>query len=121
MTDLHQASTMAQQHVDKERRQACGYNKQVKGTRLNVGDRVLLANKGEKGKKKLSGMLPYTLSQIGNQKPTSTEYPQIVHMNLLLDMSFLLVQSVAGDGSKENELDDSSQSVFDDSLCINTD
>ena len=55
MANLHVAAGIAWQHARKgQRHQANGYNKRVRGTHLNVGDRVLLANKAERGKRKLA-------------------------------------------------------------------
>ena len=55
MSDLHEAARIAQEHSIKEQdKQASGYNRKVRGTHLNLGDRVLIANKGERGKKKLA-------------------------------------------------------------------
>lgn len=55
MSYLKEAANIAQKHAMKEQdKQARGYNKKVKGLQLNKGDRVLLANKGERGKKKLA-------------------------------------------------------------------
>lgn len=52
MASLHEAASIAQQHTRKEQQhQADGYNKKVRGTGLNIGDRVLLAKKAERGKK----------------------------------------------------------------------
>lgn len=52
---LHEAASLAQQRAsEQQRHQATGYNKRVHGTHLEVGDRVLLANKAEIGKRKLA-------------------------------------------------------------------
>jgi hypothetical protein len=53
--DLREAMTLAQQHASKQqKRQAEVYNRRSKGHSVQKGDRVLLANKGERGKKKLA-------------------------------------------------------------------
>lgn len=55
MSHLHEAVRIAHIHSVKEQnKQAKGYNRKLKGTHLNVGDRVLIANKGERRKKKLA-------------------------------------------------------------------
>lgn len=55
LTNLADAVKIAQQHAsEQQKRQARQYNKRVKGLTLQVGDRVLLANKGERGKRKLA-------------------------------------------------------------------
>lgn len=48
----------------KQKKQAQGYNKRVKGTHLCVGDRVLIANKGDWGGENLptNGSQPSMLS-----------------------------------------------------------
>ncbi|KAI2667199.1 Retrovirus-related Pol polyprotein [Labeo rohita] len=63
MSYLHEAARIAQKHTEKEqKKQAKSYNRKVKGTCLNIGDRVLLANKSERGKKKLAdNFLPIEL------------------------------------------------------------
>lgn len=55
MLHLHEAVRIAHKHSIKEQdKQAKGYNRKMKDTRLNIGDRLLIANKGERGKKKLA-------------------------------------------------------------------
>lgn len=42
-------------HAIKEQdKQAKGYNRKIKCTHINIGDGVLIANSGERGKKKLA-------------------------------------------------------------------
>lgn len=53
--DLSEAAQIAQKHAYGEQdRHAKIYNHKVKGLPLTVGDRVLLANRGEKGKRKVA-------------------------------------------------------------------
>ena len=53
--DLSEASEIARKHsLDEQACHARLYNRKVKGSPLATGDRVLLANRGEKGKRKLS-------------------------------------------------------------------
>ena len=53
--DLREAMTLAQQHASKQqKRQAEVYNRRSKGHSVQKRDRVLLANKGERGKKTLA-------------------------------------------------------------------
>lgn len=55
MSHLHEAASIAQRHTVKEQqKQAKHYDRKVRSTHLNKGDRVLLANKGERGKSKLA-------------------------------------------------------------------
>lgn len=59
--DLSEAAQIARQHAeDKQNRHVKIYNRKVKGLPLMVGDRVLLANWGEKGRKKVSA--PFVVS-----------------------------------------------------------
>ena len=100
---LHEAARIAQTHAVREQdKQARGYNRKVKGTYLNVGDRVLIANKGEKGKKKLAdkwNATVYTVTDRNERTHTykvesSTGDTKVVHRNLVLDVSFLPVVTV---------------------------
>ncbi|KAG1930485.1 interleukin-1 receptor accessory protein-like 1-A [Pimephales promelas] len=53
--DLSAAGEMARRHSPKEQnRRAVLCDRRVRGSSLQVGDRVLLANRGEKGKRKVS-------------------------------------------------------------------
>ena len=55
LSSLKGAMEIAQKHSSTEQKhQAQQYNKRVKGTYLFVGDRVLEANKGERGKSTLA-------------------------------------------------------------------
>ncbi|KAL1268813.1 hypothetical protein QQF64_034176 [Cirrhinus molitorella] len=100
LTHLQEAATIAQQHSAKEQqKQAQGYNKRVKGTQLNVGDRVLIANKGEREKRKLADKWEANVFVVINRNPQTHTYvvqdekgaKRVVHRNLLLDISFLPV------------------------------
>uniref|UniRef100_A0A3B4ZFA4 Gypsy retrotransposon integrase-like protein 1 n=1 Tax=Stegastes partitus TaxID=144197 RepID=A0A3B4ZFA4_9TELE len=100
ISHLNEAARIAQTHALKEQdKQAKGYNKKVKGTHLNVGDRVLIANKGEKGKKKLADKWDPTVYTVKDRNLQTHTYrlednkgkAKIVHRNLVLDISFLPV------------------------------
>ena len=100
MSHLHETAGIAQRHAIKEQdKQARGYNRRVKGTYLNVGDQVLLANKGERGKKKLADKWEPTVYTVKDSKPQTHIYKlgddkgnaKVVHRNLILDISFLPV------------------------------
>jgi uncharacterized Zn ribbon protein len=55
MFHLHETVGIAQWHTVKEQqKQAKHYDRKVRGTHLNKGDKVLLTNKGERGKRKLA-------------------------------------------------------------------
>ncbi|CAI5681706.1 unnamed protein product [Oreochromis niloticus] len=98
---LSEAAKIAQEHTSNEQEhQARQYNKKIKGVSLNVGDRVLLANKGERGKKKLADKWEPQVYTVVERHPRTHIYrisdssgqSKVVHRNLLLDMSFLPVQ-----------------------------
>ncbi|KAI3374216.1 hypothetical protein L3Q82_005941 [Scortum barcoo] len=100
MASLHEAAGIAQQHTRKEQQhQADGYNKKVRGTCLNVGDRVLLANKAERGKRKLADKWEPTIYTVMDCNPQTHIYKiedengktRVAHQNLILDVSFLPV------------------------------
>ncbi len=100
MSHLHEAARIAQKHAIKEQdKQAKGYNNKVKGTHLNIGDRVLVANKGERGKKKLADKWNPTVYTVKDRNLQTHTYKledskgdtKIVHRNLVLDISFLPV------------------------------
>lgn len=102
LSDLHKAAAIVQQHTGKEQqRQAQGYKKSAKGTYLNVRDRVLLMNRGEWGKRKLADKWEPTLYTVMDRKPDLHIYrisdeggkTKVMHRNLLLDVSFLPVQT----------------------------
>uniref|UniRef100_A0A3B3SNI1 Gypsy retrotransposon integrase-like protein 1 n=1 Tax=Paramormyrops kingsleyae TaxID=1676925 RepID=A0A3B3SNI1_9TELE len=115
LSHLHEAASIAQRHSTKEQqKQARGYNKRVKGTHLNVGDRVLIANKGERGRRKLADKWEATVYVVINRNPRTHTYvvqdekgaTRVVHRNLLLDISFLPVQMESG-GTGNSHLDGS--------------
>lgn len=55
LKDLEQAVTIARMTAGKQlKRHTALYNRKVKGAPVDVRYRVLLANKGERGKRKLS-------------------------------------------------------------------
>ncbi|KAJ8389522.1 hypothetical protein AAFF_G00119120 [Aldrovandia affinis] len=94
LTYLSEAARIAQQHSTKEQEhQARQYNKKVKGVSLQVGDRVLLANKGERGKKKLADKWDPMVYTVIERNPKTHIYKisdvsgqcKVVHRNLLLD------------------------------------
>lgn len=119
LSHLHEAATIAQRHAVKEQqKQAQGYNKRVKGTHLNVGDRVLIANKGERGKRKLADKWEATVYVVVDLNPQTHTYvvqdekgiKRVVHRNLLLNIRFLPVQTEL-EGGQNPSLDD----------CVGTD
>lgn len=109
MKDLKEAMVFAEKHASSEqRRQAKIYNRRAKGAPIEPGDRVLLANKGERGRRKLADRwedVVYTVVE-GNPKthtfkicnPVSGQ-TKVVHRNLLLCVNFLPVLPESDDDS----------------------
>lgn len=99
--DLKEAMVIAQVHATKEQnRHAQLYNRRVKGSNLNIGDRVLLANRKERGKKKLADRWDstvYTVVDVNTEthtyriRDTITGREKVVHRNLLMLVNFLPV------------------------------
>jgi len=95
---LKSAMEIAQKHSSTEQQhQARQYNRRVKGTYLSVGDRVLVANKGERGKKKLADKWEDGVYTVVGVNPNIHVYKiqdaeghaRVVHRNLLLEVNFL--------------------------------
>ena len=100
-TDLREAMVIAQDRAVKEQnRHAQLYNRRVKGSDIEIGDRVLLANRRERGKKKLADRWEstiYTVVDMNAQTHTFrisdavTGRNKVVHRNLLMRANFLPV------------------------------
>lgn len=95
---LRGAMEIAQKHSSAEQQhQAQQYDKRVKGTYLSVGDRVLVANKGERGKRKLADKWEDAVYTVIGANPNIHVYKiqdtaghtKVVHRNLLLEVNFL--------------------------------
>lgn len=122
--DLSEAARIARQNSRTEQaRQAKNYNRKAKGSPLTVGDRVLLANRGEKGKRKIADKWESTVYEVASVKHGINVYrirdpvtskEKVVHRNLLLPVSFLPAggvddlesscSSLAGNGQCEPEI-----------------
>uniref|UniRef100_A0A8C5H551 Gypsy retrotransposon integrase-like protein 1 n=1 Tax=Gouania willdenowi TaxID=441366 RepID=A0A8C5H551_GOUWI len=97
--DLSEASRIAREQSRQEQaRHARLYNRRVKGSPLAVGDRVLQANRGEKGKRKLADKwdsAPYDVVSVRPElnvyriKNVQTGRERVVHRNFLLPIDFL--------------------------------
>lgn len=94
--DLQEAIKAAQASASRQlRRHADLYNRKVRGAPVEVGDRVLLANKGERGKRKLADRWESTLYVVVEKDSnihvykTSTGHEKTVHRNLIMQVSFL--------------------------------
>lgn len=97
--NLKEALHAAQANADaSQRRQAHLYNLKVKGMDIEEGDQVLLANKGERGRRKLADKWCSTIHTVVSKDPkchtyrvknTVTGQEKVVHRNLLLKANFL--------------------------------
>uniref|UniRef100_A0A3B3TBN9 Integrase catalytic domain-containing protein n=1 Tax=Paramormyrops kingsleyae TaxID=1676925 RepID=A0A3B3TBN9_9TELE len=100
-TDLKGAMVIAQEHAVKEqRRHAVHYNRRVRGPTIAVNDPVLLANKAERGKRKVADRWESTIYTIVDRNPNTHTYrirnsvtgqEKVVHRNLLMLANFLPV------------------------------
>ncbi|CAL9690957.1 unnamed protein product [Knipowitschia caucasica] len=100
LDDLKEAMVVAQEHVKKEQHTLL-YNRKVKGSTIEIGEQVLMANKREKGKRKLHDEWEstiYTVQDVNHETHTytisdnSSGKVRIVHRNLLLPVNFLPVE-----------------------------
>jgi hypothetical protein len=113
--DLHEAAQIVQRNSLKEQtRHAKLYNRKVKGSPLVVGDRVLCANRGVPGKRKVADKwesTPYEVISVRPElnvcrvKDCLTGRERVVHRNLLLCVSFLPCERGVDSGSEHSECD----------------
>ncbi|KAG1933867.1 interleukin-1 receptor accessory protein-like 1-A [Pimephales promelas] len=97
--DLREAMSLAQLNAHHQQsKQAEYYNRKCKGHSLELGDRVLLANKGEKGKRKLADRWESTVYIVVSKNFSLNTYKirhpvngrtKTVHRNLLMPVNFL--------------------------------
>lgn len=106
--DLAEAIRIAQVSATKhQEKQAELYNCKVRGAPVEIGDRVLLANKGERGWRKLAdrweGHL-YTVVERQDNTHTfrlrncETNQEKVVHRNLIIPINFLPLPADPEDG-----------------------
>lgn len=110
--DLKDALAVAEANTSKEQsHQAHMYNCKNKGVRIEVGDRVLLANKSERGKRKLSDKWEKVVYTVVDCDPKTHIYKlkhpvsgqlKVVHRNLLLSVNFLPLSDVVGTNDDES-------------------
>ncbi|KAL7851888.1 hypothetical protein SRHO_G00176730 [Serrasalmus rhombeus] len=118
---------IAQKHSTAEQqRQAQQYNKRIKGSHLSVGDRVVVANKGERGKRKLADKWEDKLYTVVSVDPSIHVYKikdaagriRVVHRNLLMEVNFLpvpgLFQSEDNNGANQSLTEESDPEDHDD-------
>ncbi len=98
ISDLQSAMSVAQKNsVQEQKHQSNQYNKRVKGLPLAIGDQVLVANKGCRGKRKLADRWEPVVYTVVASKPSIHVYricdragnERTVHRNLLLQVNFL--------------------------------
>ena len=99
--DLQEAMAIAQGHVDREQGlQAELYNRHAKGKSISAGDRVLVSNKRERGKRKTADRWESTVYVVVRVNASSHTYrirnpvpgqERVVHRNLLMLVNFLPV------------------------------
>lgn len=104
--DVKEAMVIARTRATQEkRRHSQLYNRRVKGSRIEVGDRVLVANKKERGKKKVADRWEstvYTVIDVNHDTHTFkirdsvSGRERVVHRNLLLVANFLPLEDDAG-------------------------
>ena len=97
--DLAEAIKIAQTSSTKQQqRQAALHNRTFKGAVVEVGDRVLLANKGERGKRNLADRWENNLYTVVEKhkitytfriKNSTTDREKVVHRNMLMPVNFL--------------------------------
>lgn len=97
LSSLKSAMEIAKKHSSaKQQHQARQYNRRVKGTYLSVADRVLVTNKTERGKRKLS-VWEDGMDTVVGVNPSIHVYKiqdvdgitRVLHRNLLLEVNFL--------------------------------
>ena len=103
--DLREAVAATQASAAKQlKRHADLFNRRVRGASVEVGDRVLLANKGERGKRKLADRWENTLYVVTEKngdihtfkiRDDSTGREKVVHRNLIMPVNFLPLDDTA--------------------------
>ncbi len=124
--DLQSAMVLAQKNSTAEQKhQSDQYNKRVKGLPLSVGDHVLVANKGCRGKRKLADKWEPTMYSIVSSNPSlhiyeirdSSGREKVVHRNLLLPVNFLPLPTSEFDVAVNESVGDGPSSTHSQSIC----
>ncbi len=112
ISDLQSAMSVAQKNsVQEQKHQSNQYNKRVKGLPLAIGDQVLVANKGCRGKRKLADRWEPVVYTVVASKPSIHVYricdragnERTVHRNLLLQVNFLPLPDTDSDSSGQED------------------
>ncbi len=128
--DQQSAMVLAQKNSTAEQKhQSDQYNKRVKGLPLSVGDHVLVANKGCRGKRKLANKWKPTLYSIVSSNPSLHIYKirdrsgreKVVHRNLLLPVNFLPLPTSEFDFAVNESVCNGPSSTPSQSVCDLTD
>lgn len=125
--DLKEAMNAAQASAAKQlKRHADLYDRRVRGAPVEIGDRVLLANKGERGKRKLADRWEDTVylvtglnadSHTFKIQNSSTGREKTVHRNLIMPVNFLpLPHAAVEEGTDMSGLTESED--MNDSLVV---
>ncbi|XDV11309.1 hypothetical protein PO909_000279 [Leuciscus waleckii] len=114
--DLREAARIAQVHTLKEQeRHGRLYNRKVKGCPLAVGDRVMVANRGEKGRRKVADkwesspyevMIVYPDINVYRIKSINSDKVRVVHRNLLLPVNFLPIDEPQEQDQRNDDVND---------------
>uniref|UniRef100_A0A3B3YZK9 Gypsy retrotransposon integrase-like protein 1 n=1 Tax=Poecilia mexicana TaxID=48701 RepID=A0A3B3YZK9_9TELE len=119
--DLREAMAVAQSTATTQlQRHTELYNRRVRGVPVEVNDRVLLANKGERGKRKLADRWDSTVYVVVGkndenhtfriQNPTTGQV-KVVHRNLIMPINFLPLPADDPDDREEVVLSPTSSSL----------
>ncbi|KAL1268799.1 hypothetical protein QQF64_034162 [Cirrhinus molitorella] len=123
--DLQSAMVLAQENSAAEQKHQSTYNKRVKGLPLSVGDHVLVANKGCRGKRKLADKWEPTMYSVVSFNPSLHIYKirersgheKVVHRNLLLPVNFLPLPTTEVDFAVGGSVCDGPSSTPSQSVC----
>ncbi|KAM9412990.1 uncharacterized protein ACWYII_025051 [Salvelinus alpinus] len=124
--DLREAMETVQLSATKQLKRHAGlYNRKIRGAPVEVGDRVLLANKGERGKRKLADRWENNLYIVTEKNSDihifkiqnmSTGQEKTVHRNLIMPVNFLPLPDTALETPNTGDREDPSEEMEDSSM-----